>query len=83
MFDELRSELLRLHATDVVLESDERGGVQGDTLVKITIGERYCSVRADGLLAMLRSLADGAGESAIERAIANEASHAEGWATCR
>jgi hypothetical protein len=83
MFDELRNELARLEVIDVQLESDERGLVQGHSLVKMTIARRHCSVRADGLLAMLRLLPDGAGERAIEDALESEASHAQGWATCR
>src|SRR5262245_61377575 len=62
MFDQLRNELARLEAADVQLETDQRDALQGDTLVRITIGERSCTVRVDGFLTMLQSLPDGAGE---------------------
>jgi hypothetical protein len=82
MFDDIRNELSRLNAADVQLESDTRTNPGDIIVVKITIGERSCCVHADGLLVTLQSLPDGAGETAIEVAIASSASHAEGWATC-
>jgi hypothetical protein len=82
MFDEIRAELARLNAADVQLEADSRKDPNQVELVKITIGERSCTVQISGLINMLRSLPDGAGENAVETALEQEASHAEGWATC-
>jgi hypothetical protein len=82
MFDDIRNELVRLNATDVQLESDERNPNDNDPHVKVTIGERSCCVQIAGFLKMLHALPDGVGEPAIETAIESEASHAEGWATC-
>jgi hypothetical protein len=82
MFDDIRNELVRLNAADVQLETDDRHAAGDDPHVKIRIGERSCSVQVAGLINMLHSLPDSAGEAAIEAAIESEASHAEGWATC-
>jgi hypothetical protein len=82
MFDDIRNELIRLNAADVQLEVDERRSAEEGPHVKIRIGQRSCSVQVAGLITMLHSLPDSAGEAAIEAAIESEASHAEGWATC-
>jgi hypothetical protein len=79
MFDELRKELARLLADDVQLQSDERRNCVKSSLVKVTIGNRSCSVIASGLLRMLQSLPDGEGESGIQAAIETRSRRAEAW----
>jgi hypothetical protein len=81
MFDEIRAELVRLDAKDVQLQSDERLHRPKSSLIKLTIGNRSCSVVAAGLLQMLRTLPDKAGVSAIEKALEFRSSSAEAWAS--
>ncbi len=80
MFDAIRTELARLNAHDVQLQSDERLNQVPDSLVKITIHNRSCSVVSSGFLEMLQSLPDGAGIAAIESALEYRSGHAESWA---
>jgi hypothetical protein len=80
MFNEIRTELVRLYAEDVQLQSDERLGRPQSSLIKVTIRSRSCSVVAAGLLEMLKSLPDHAGIAAIEKMLEHRSSHAEAWA---
>jgi len=79
MFDEIRAELVRLLADDVQLQTDRRLGHPDSTLIKITIGERFCTVTFAGLMEMLKSLPDGSGAEGIEAAFEMRSSRAESW----
>jgi hypothetical protein len=79
MFDEIRKELLRLKASEVQLQSDGRLGCAAHSTVKVTIGDRSCSLVAASLLEMLKSLPDGATEASIEAALEMRAGRAEAW----
>ncbi len=81
MFDEIRGELVRLKASDVQLQADGRLGCAANSMVKLTIGDRSCSLVATGLLEMLKSLPDGATNASIEAALEMRAGRAEAWAT--
>jgi hypothetical protein len=80
MFDEIRAELVRLHAKDVELQSDERLHHPKTSLIKLTIRSRSCSVVSAGLLEMLKTSPDGAGITAIEKQLEHRSSRAEAWA---
>jgi len=69
MLKELRDELVRLKAADVQLQSDERLGHIADSLVKVTIEKRSYSVTTTGLLEMLKSLPNGATETAVKEVL--------------
>ena len=81
MFDEIREELVRVKAPDVMLQSDGKLNCAEHSMVKVTIGDRSCSLDAAGLLKMLKSLPDGATEASIEAALEMRAGRAEAWST--
>ena len=74
MFDEVRSELIRIGATDVGFKDENASHL------RIWIGPKSCTVIADGFLTVLRGLPTGSGTRALQTALEEAAEHADSWA---
>jgi hypothetical protein len=80
VFDEIKSRLLSLRATDIRLAEDIRPNYADDSLVRVSLGSRSCSVLAAGFLLALKRLPDAAGTPAVQVVLEDAAARAEAWA---
>jgi hypothetical protein len=74
MFAEIRTELIRIGATDVRFKDEN------SVHLRIWIGPKSCTVIAAGFLTMLRGLPSAAGTAAVQQALQAAAQHADSWA---
>lgn len=54
--------------------------IANESLVRISLGSRSCSVIASGFLVALKRLPDAAGTSAVQVVLEDAAARAEAWA---
>ena len=74
MLNEIKRELVRLQATQIQVDSEL------ESRVRVQLGEQFCTLEAEGFLAMLKGLPDGVGHEAVHEAIHESVLHGEHWA---
>lgn len=69
MLDDIRAELARLAADDVVVALDDEFDPDVGTLLRIERDDAYWHLLPENFLALLKELPDGAGSAAVHRVI--------------
>ena len=75
MLDDIKTELSRVSATEVVVSLDSEFEPDAGTLVKIGLGEAYWHMMPEHFHTLLQEIPSGAGSEAVRHAIEAKGKH--------
>jgi hypothetical protein len=69
MYNDIRSELRRVHAEEIIVRVDELFEPKAGALMEVELNDAYWHLLPEHFLELLRGLPDGAGANGVHRAI--------------
>jgi hypothetical protein len=69
MYNDIRSELRRVHAEEIIVRVDELFEPKAGALMEVELNDAYWHLLPEHFLELLRDLPDGAGTSGVHQAI--------------